>query len=151
MILKSKELERIKGYFIDPKTVLIITAGGDNDREEDFTLMIKIGNKQEINSYISNSEISCGVHQFTTLNYNAIYASPLNLVKLKYRKLFLIELYKEVFKLVKRKEKINTLIASTNNNPGKETIISVLDKISTLKTKWKINPNSGNKIRMWVL
>ena len=149
MILKSKKLDLIKTYLINNRSIFHIKAGAYDEREEDFTLTISIGNNN-YQSYFSQSGISCGVYDITSLPRNVYLQNILINVKPKFKAKFLKELYSEIFAILKRKEKMCTVLASTNNDTSNSVIISTFNSIAKHKTLWKTNPNSGNKIRTWI-
>jgi hypothetical protein len=151
MILKSTKLNKIKGYLIDSKLELTIEAGYDDDREEDLNLDIYSNNRHiNINSTIEQSSISCGVYNMYSLPSNSQIDQILLKVKPLKRAIFLKELYSEIFVLLKKKEKMCTILASNNNSSRSSYIIKTFNSICTHKTTWKTNPNSGNKIRTWI-
>jgi hypothetical protein len=106
---------------------------------------------------VEESSISCGVMQVT--NINALATNVSNFCKKNEFMPLRKEIFKAVFlgtiKLDKYLEDYDNAmyLASTNltNNPYKKLIEKAMGELSSCKSRARKNPNSGNKIRVWVI
>ena len=106
---------------------------------------------------IEPSSISCGIHQVFNIN---TLASRVNAFVARHH---LTPLKKEIFKKVLTGDiKYDKFLddydgamwlVSTNltGNEDKNLIETALNELCSIKTKSRLNPNSTNKIRMWVI
>ncbi len=158
MMKKTKiisKFDKFKEYFIKTPKVFNITIPEVDDDDEwgeerlsHGNIIIRI-NAEYISSRFECSEISCGVYTFVSLPYNSQIINVKSLLKEEHKEEFFTLLYDEIFKDLKEKEKVAWMIASTNSDFTE--ISKVFDKLAVNKTRWKTNPNSGNKIKTWIL
>lgn len=91
---------------------------------------------------VENSLISCGVGQITTIN------SLYNTIKSKIKERYIKQVIIETLNQIKKNEDFTFLLIS--NNSSNNNLNKILNSICKTQTFWRINPNSGNKIKVWV-
>lgn len=112
------------------------------------TISINIDGARNINT----TNISCGVHQIDGLD--SILERISNAVNTDDDDM--IELTKSLFRnSILRLKRINTntrfITLSTAFQERFEDLYPVLDELSDSVTDWKVNPNSDNRIKVWVI
>lgn len=156
--MRTKKIKELEKCLIDDKA--IIDLGFDNEDSEDFSygsndyekyLGIGIGNNSTIGFSLKDSAVSCGTREIYDLPNNYRFTEILHDVKPEYRNKFVQELFKEYFKQLKNMCNCCFLTFSNNDASTNSMINEILDKLAVSKTRWKINPNSGNKIKIWIL
>ena len=101
---------------------------------------------------ISETNISCGIHQMYNINNilssidNNVSTADDDLLELKK------EIIKRVISLLIRYNRGNTrwMLMSTNNDDSYEDYFDVFDSLAQTNLGWENNPNSGNDIKLWV-
>lgn len=159
--MKTKKIKELEEYFINKTEILFELDEYDleygvNGANDDYSLEISftdmVVNKTTILDFdLEDSVISCGNRQIFNLPPNAVLSNILSRIKPEYRDIFLTELLKEYFKLVKKVAKCCFLSLSNTNHDTYSQINKILDKLAVNKTRWKVNPNSGNTIKIWIL
>lgn len=106
----------------------------------------------DISINFNPSEISCGVYQMYCLPGNiAINGLSKFINSAEKPEEFFAEVLESILDNVKYHEKIAMLVVSNNDAKYSSIINGILDNISLSKSKWILNPNSGNKIKTWIL
>ena len=101
---------------------------------------------------ISETNISCGIHQMYGINNilssidNNVSTADDDLLELRK------EIVKRVISLFIRYNRNNTrwMLMSTNNDDSYEDYFEVFDSLAQTNLGWENNPNSENEIKLWV-
>ena len=119
-----------------------------NDR---FAIRSETGNRNLFEMYpsIQTCTISCGVMQ--------MYALPANSEFHALDRIFGYDVTNDIvaeelkYWIEQRKHELRAAYFLASNNNTKTRINEILDMICKTKTPFKLNPNSGNQIRVWVV
>ena len=98
-----------------------------------------------------SSEISCGVMQVTNLPTNEDFRRIAPFIKGN-KKVFYTSLFIYVLNKIKKDEYNRCAFIALSNNIHENTSIinDILNEICQTKSSVRANPNSGNKIKVWI-
>lgn len=99
---------------------------------------------------IESSKISCGIKQMSGLVRSWSIDDLIPMLKNESNvKNFLKDMYNYYASEVKFNNNAAYVLVSNNNDLP--IVNKALDEICTYKTKWTLNPNSNNKIKVWTI
>jgi len=117
-------------------------------------LTIKRNGSYMIHINVSESDISCGVKQLYSLPSDGsivFQRNTINEVK---------EIFEKGIKLIKKgwknkygdyEDECAFVICSNTTDISSSKINAILDELATSKSRIRVNPNTGNKIKVWIL
>lgn len=117
-----------------------------------FTFKSKKDHIRSFNIYRNNSDISCGVEQLYNLPLNERFTALTKYIKDKDKQSFYNDLFKYGFNKSKKLSGAGCAFFVLSNTTHKENgiINEVLDSICPSKSRVRVNPNSKNKIKVWI-
>lgn len=90
------------------------------------------------------SHISCGINEVQSVGNAYTASKPRNMTRATYDKHF-----REA--LERQKEDFAFVVVSVPRINSNSTLIKCLDKLKCTKSRWRVNPNSDNAIKVWTI
>ena len=128
---------------------------GLESREDDINMYIifrnaKLNDTFRISVSFIETVSSCGVYQMAGLMLDSDFTQIKKFTKREVNiNNFVKDIYSTIIEYVKAKERAAFVIAS--NNVYGTKINKIFDSLAIVKTDYKKNPNSNNKIKTWIL